>query len=88
MRTDTMLFNFKMQSREWDSNPRPIVYKTIALPLSYLGILKISDPQNAEADTKQLLYRWAKSARSQFYLNSKNSSINLLSHQIFLPVRM
>ena len=24
-------------SREWDSNPRPIVYKTIALPLSYLG---------------------------------------------------
>ena len=26
-------------SREWDSNPRPIVYKTIALPLSYLGNL-------------------------------------------------
>src|SRR3989344_8640109 len=28
-------------SREWDSNPRPIVYKTIALPLSYLGVQSI-----------------------------------------------
>lgn len=24
-------------SREWDSNPRPMVYDTIALPLSYPG---------------------------------------------------
>ena len=26
-------------SREWDLNPRPAVYETAALPLSYLGIL-------------------------------------------------
>lgn len=24
-------------SREWDLNPRPAVYETAALPLSYLG---------------------------------------------------
>src|ERR1051326_2024351 len=24
-------------SREWDLNPRPTVYETVALPLSYLG---------------------------------------------------
>ncbi len=27
-------------SREWDLNPRPAVYETAALPLSYLGSLK------------------------------------------------
>lgn len=26
-------------SREWDLNPRPAVYETAALPLSYLGLL-------------------------------------------------
>ena len=26
-------------SREWDLNPRPTVYKTVALPLSYFGTL-------------------------------------------------
>ncbi len=24
-------------SRRWDSNPRPTVYETVALPLSYFG---------------------------------------------------
>ncbi len=24
-------------SRRWDSNPRPTVYETVALPLSYVG---------------------------------------------------
>ena len=27
------------KSRRWDLNPRPTVYKTVALPLSYFGIL-------------------------------------------------
>ena len=27
-----------VMSREWDLNPRPAVYETAALPLSYLGI--------------------------------------------------
>ena len=27
-------------SREWDLNPRPAVYETAALPLSYLGMNK------------------------------------------------
>jgi hypothetical protein len=27
----------KKMSREWDLNPRPAVYETAALPLSYLG---------------------------------------------------
>ena len=26
-------------SRQWDSNPRPAVYKTAALPLSYVGAM-------------------------------------------------
>lgn len=31
-------------SQEWDSNPRPMVYDTIALPLSYPGIsIKIGE---------------------------------------------
>ncbi len=29
-------------SREEDSNPQPTVYKTVALPLSYLGLLDVS----------------------------------------------
>jgi hypothetical protein len=28
---------FLSESREWDLNPRPAVYETAALPLSYLG---------------------------------------------------
>lgn len=27
-------------SREWDLNPRPAVYETAALPLSYLGLMR------------------------------------------------
>lgn len=27
-------------SRRWDLNPRPTVYKTVALPLSYFGKIK------------------------------------------------
>ena len=27
----------KVWSRRWDSNPRPTVYETVALPLSYFG---------------------------------------------------
>ena len=27
-----------IKSREWDLNPRPAVYETAALPLSYLGM--------------------------------------------------
>jgi hypothetical protein len=29
-------------SREWDLNPRPAVYETAALPLSYLGFMPAS----------------------------------------------
>jgi hypothetical protein len=28
-------------SREWDLNPRPAVYETAALPLSYLGLIMV-----------------------------------------------
>jgi hypothetical protein len=31
---------FLSESREWDLNPRPAVYETAALPLSYLGIVQ------------------------------------------------
>ncbi len=27
-------------SLNWDSNPRPTVYKTVALPLSYKGAIR------------------------------------------------
>jgi hypothetical protein len=37
-------------SRRWDSNPRPSVYETDALPLSYFGA-------RAEADSSRILHR-------------------------------
>ncbi len=33
----------KSWSREWELNPRPADYESAALPLSYLGPLKIKD---------------------------------------------
>ena len=30
----------RCQSQRWDSNPRPTVYKTVALPLSYAGSMQ------------------------------------------------
>ena len=30
------------KSRWWESNPQPTVYKTVALPLSYIGIFVLS----------------------------------------------
>ena len=29
-------------SRRWDSNPRPLLYESIALPLSYIGLLSLN----------------------------------------------
>src|SRR5688500_14041680 len=37
-------------SRGWESNPQPTVYKTVALPLSYLGAAAPSLPRGALAD--------------------------------------
>lgn len=36
---------FEKPSRQWDLNPRPAVYETAALPLSYVGAIpKFSRP--------------------------------------------
>ena len=32
------------ESRWWESNPQPTVYKTVALPLSYVGMMLESRP--------------------------------------------
>ena len=32
---------FSVWSQRWDSNPRPAVYETAALPLSYAGVLSM-----------------------------------------------
>src|SRR5688500_9330125 len=37
-------------SRGWESNPQPTVYKTVALPLSYLGAAAPSLPRGALAN--------------------------------------
>ncbi len=38
---ETIKVNYFIQSREWDLNPRPADYESAALPLSYLGILRL-----------------------------------------------
>ena len=42
--------SFYKNSRWWDSNPQPTVYKTVALPLSYTGTLQynIKDKINCQ----------------------------------------
>ena|GEM_PF-3636300 len=35
----SMIQNINKWSRKWDLNPRPTVYKTVALPLSYFGLI-------------------------------------------------
>jgi hypothetical protein len=34
---DSSVMSSRCWSRRWDSNPRPTVYETVALPLSYFG---------------------------------------------------
>jgi hypothetical protein len=39
----------KKWSRRWDSNPRPTVYETVALPLSYFGLPVAGAPGRRDA---------------------------------------
>ena len=41
-----------MWSRRWDSNPRPTVYETVALPLSYFGPIAAEGQSTSQSYTR------------------------------------
>ena len=45
----------KEESQRWESNPRPAVYETAALPLSYVGTVYVSCAKSSIWETSQWL---------------------------------